>query len=308
MSNLVDRKYLGIFFACASYGLYSMHYATVKWLQADISLWQLMFMRSAVLVLIALLVSRRGTFAAAIRTPNRGSIVVRGVLQFASGACFFLAARSMPLSAVMTLYSTAPLIIVVLSIFVLGEQVRGYRWLALIVGVAGSVVAANPGGEMSFTPALSALASGLFWAVTVVYTRKNGARDSSAVQLLVTGLVFLVCSALLMTWQSPSSTLQWSLMIVLGVQMYLAQYFFFEACRLAPASLVGPIEYSGVAWSCVLDYLIFADIPTPHIVIGSLLVAISAIALAVSANSRYSRKGIKVPPALPDDDAVKMDD
>lgn len=283
MTFAIDRKYLGVAFACASYGIYSLTYATVKWLEADYSLWQLVFMRSVVMLLITLGVSHRGTASAAIYSPQRRSMGFRGVLQFLSMACFFLAARELPLSVVTTLYCTAPLIIVVLSVFVLGERVHGYRWLALLVGIVGSVLAANPGGALSPVPSLIALGSGVFWALTVVYTRKSGAHDSSAAQLLVTGAVFTLGSGALMTWQTPTSLWQWGLMIALGAQIYLAQYCFLEACRWAPASIVGPLEYTSVVWSCLLGYLIFADVPTVQLLIGAGLVCASGVALALSA-------------------------
>ncbi|WP_397448355.1 DMT family transporter [Pseudomonas sp. NA-150] len=290
MSHFADRKYFGIFFACASYGIYSLHFATVKWLTAEHSLWQLVFMRSVVMCLITLAVSGRGTVSAAINSPYRLSTLFRGVLQFVAMACFFLAARDMSLSAVMTLYCTAPLIIVVLSIFILGESVHGYRWLAVMVGVSGSVIAANPGGAINPAPALLALSSAFFWALAVIFTRKNSATDSTPVQLLVTGVVFIVLSGALMTWETPSTLLQWGLMVALGLQIYLAQYFFFEACRFAPASLVGPLEYTSVGWSCLLGYLIFSDIPTPHIIIGAVLVSASGIVLAMSARGKASER------------------
>ena len=286
MTFAIDRKYLGVAFACASYGIYSLTYATVKWLEADYSLWQLVFMRSVVMLVITLAVSQRGSVSAAIASPHKKSMALRGVLQFLSMGCFFLAAREMSLSAVTTLYCTAPLIIVVLSVFVLGETVRGYRWLALLAGIVGSVIAANPGGALSPVPSLIALGSGLFWALTVVYTRKSGAQDSAAVQLLVTGTVFILGSGALMTWQTPASLWQWGLMIALGAQIYLAQYCFLEACRWAPASIVGPLEYTSVVWSCLLGYLIFAEAPTARLLLGAALVCASGVALAISARGK----------------------
>lgn len=277
-----QRRYLGAAFACASYALYSLHFATVKWLSSDYSLWQLVFLRSVVVLLIALLASRRGTLRAAFASPGRGAMLFRGTLQFAAMACFFLAARQMSLSAVMTLYCTAPLIIAVLAVFMLGEVIRGYRWLALAVGAAGTVIAANPGGAISLVPTVLALASALFWAMTIIYTRRSGGRDSAAVQVLVTSVVFLAFSAGLMRWQTPGTAVQWGLMVALGVQVYLAQYCFFEACRHAPASLVGPLEYTSVAWSCLLGYLFFADVPALPVVVGALMVCASGIALTLN--------------------------
>jgi drug/metabolite transporter (DMT)-like permease len=116
----------------------------------------------------------------------------------------------------------------------------------------------------------------------VVLTRKSGARDSSDVQLLSTGVVFILLSAGFMRWQDPHSLLEGALMLVLGVQIYLAQLFFFEACRFAPASLVGPMEYSGVAWACLFGLVVFSDVPTLRIILGSTLVIISGVGLALT--------------------------
>lgn len=70
--------------------------------------------------------------------------------------------------------------------------------------------------------------------------------------------------------------------IGIGLQIYLAQLLFFESCRFAPASLVGPLEYSSVAWACLFGLLIFADVPTAPVVIGGLLVIVSGVSLAIS--------------------------
>lgn len=189
----------------------------------------------------------------------------------------------MPLANVTTLYSTAPLIIVLLSTVLLGERIRAFHWLAIIVGLVGTLIAANPARGAELWPSLVALGSGLFWALTVVFTRKSGARESSDVQMLNTGIVFLVLSVGVMHWTAPSSLFQWGLLLSIGLQIYLAQLLFFEACRFAPASLVGPIEYSSVAWACLFGFLIFAELPTLQTVIGSVLVIVSGIALALSA-------------------------
>lgn len=171
--------------------------------------------------------------------------------------------------------------VVVLSIILLAERVSVYAWAAVLVGLGGTVIATNPGGEIEPFAALAALASAFFWALTVILTRKSGARESTSVQMVITGTVFIVLSGGFMSWHTPTTLVDWILILMLGVQIYLAQYFFFEACRYAPASLIGPMEYSSVAWSCVLGYLIFADIPTWQTITGAVLVVGSGIALAI---------------------------
>ena len=133
--------------------------------------------------------------------------------------------------------------------------------------------------------------SGLRLLVAVVLTRMSGARESSDVQLLSTGIVFLLLSAGFMRWQSPQSLIDCALMIALGVQIYLAQLCLFEACRFAPASLVGPMEYSCVIWACLFGFLIFSELPAPHILLGGVLVIVSGVALAVDLRSAPQGEG-----------------
>lgn len=313
MGHGIDRKYQGILFALASYSMYSFHYATMKWLgdfhstasSASPSIMQLIFVRSAVMLGITLIVSRRGTLAAAIVSPAKNAALLQAVLQFLSMACFFIAERDMSLSEVTTLYTTAPLMIVVLSIVLLGERIQGVRWIGVFIGVIGTVIAAHPSGNMNALPTGLALLSALFWALAVVSIRKNvrkstkqniaestikitesisksGAREHLHVQMLLTGIVFTAISGVLMTWTWPSTWCEWALMMAQGGQVYLALYCFFQACRFAPASLVGPLEYSSVVWAGIFGYLIFANVPTPHLLLGAALVAASGIVLSRS--------------------------
>lgn len=289
MTDAIDRRLAGILFACGCYGLYTLHYATVKWLGSSYSLWQLIFVRSVIMFGITLALNRGGAVREAIASPHKVQTALRATLQFVSALCFYFAAASMSLPTVTTIYSAAPLMVVVLSIFLLAERVNGYAWIAILVGLAGTVIAADPGGEINAWSAIAALASAFFWALTVTLTRKSGARESTSVQMVITGIVFIVLSGGFMSWHTPTTPTDWLLISLLGVQIYLAQYFFFEACRLAPASLIGPMEYSSVAWSCILGYLIFADIPTWQTVLGAVLVVGSGVALAIGTH--------KAPPA-----------
>jgi len=282
MSHFANRKPLGIALAVASYAVFSLHYATMKWLGESYMLWQLIFARSVVMLSITLILGRGPTIKAFLASPYKLPTALRGVLQFLSALCFYVAAGYMPLANVTTLYSTAPLIIVLLSMFLLGERIQGLHWIAIIVGLVGTIIAASPGHGVSLIPSLVALGSGLFWALTVVFTRKSGARESSDVQMLTTSIVFLVLSAGFMHWKTPPDLFHWALLIGIGLQIYLAQLLFFESCRFAPASLVGPLEYSSVAWACLFGFLIFADVPTAPVVIGGVLVIVSGVALAIS--------------------------
>ena len=291
MNHFENRRTLGISLAVASYAMFSLHYATMKWLGASFPLWQLIFARSVVMLVITLGLGRRAMLKAFVASPYKLPTALRGVLQFLSALCFYVAASSMPLASVTLVYSAAPLIVALLSTALLGERLQALHWVAILVGLVGTVIAANPGPGAGIVPSLVGLGSGVFWALTVVLTRKSGARESSDVQMLNTSIVFLILSTVFMHWRSPTDLYQWALLIGIGLQIYLAQLLFVEACRHAPASLVGPLEYSSVAWACLFGFLIFADLPTLQVAIGGVLVILSGIALAVS-SYRASRREV----------------
>ena len=281
MTHYANRKTLGITLAVASYAMFSLHYATMKWLGGRYSLGQLIFARSVVMLVITLVSGRGQTVKSFLSSPYKLPTALRGVLQFSSAVCFYVAASRMPLANVTTLYSTAPLIIVLLSTILLHERIHGLQWLAVIVGLIGTIIAAEPGHGVSFVPSLIALGSGTFWALTVVLTRKSGARESSDVQMLNTSIVFVLLSVGFVHWKTPTDLAQWAILIAIGLQIYFAQLLFFEACRFAPASLVGPMEYSSVAWAGLFGFLMFAELPTTQVLFGGVLVIISGIVLAM---------------------------
>jgi S-adenosylmethionine uptake transporter len=82
MSYFADRKIVGVLFACASYGMYTLHYATMKWLDTRYSLWQLIFIRSALMLAITLALGGRGMISGFATSPYKVPTAFRGVLQF----------------------------------------------------------------------------------------------------------------------------------------------------------------------------------------------------------------------------------
>ena len=79
--------------------------------------------------------------------PRRpGRQVVRVLCAAADTFAFYYATRSMPLADVMTFYMATPLIITALSAPLLGEKVERFRWIAVLVGFVGVLIALRPPG------------------------------------------------------------------------------------------------------------------------------------------------------------------
>jgi S-adenosylmethionine uptake transporter len=275
-----NHRIRGLGLVSASFAVWALHYANIKWLAADYSVWQLLFVRSAIALLILSYIGRRHGTEALAASPNKLSLGLRGFLFFVSTLCFYTASRSLGLAEVTTVYAIAPVLIVVLAIPMLGEKIGGAHWLAVAIGLMGTIIAADPSGRITAAPALLALGSAVFWAFGAILTRQIALSESTANQMLATNIAFVLFAAFSLpwVWETPDP-IGFMLMLALGIEVCLGQYFFYEGYRYAPASLLAPMEYTSVAWSCVLGYLIFSDIPALNVVLGALLVVGSGISL-----------------------------
>lgn len=270
----------GIALACLGYSLFAIQDAVVKWLVADYAVPQILFIRSLIIVVFAAIIVRRQRHPSILKSPNRQSIVLRAGLMLGAWLSYYSAARHLGLAEITTMYFSAPVIVVVLSIFVLKERVGIVRWLACLGGFAGVVMAANPTEAPSLVPAGMVLFAGFCWAWSVILVRLVSRTESTLNQMLATSFLFvLACGVMLpWLWKSPDAV-GWVLMIGLGLVSALGQYLLYEGFRYAPASTLAPIEYSGLVWAFLYGYLFWAEVPTANVVIGALLIVGSSLGL-----------------------------
>ena len=74
------------------------------------------------------------------RTSRLKLHILRCISGLIAIVAIFIALRSLPLATVVSISFAAPIFTTILSIFLLGEKVGFYRWLAVIVGFIGIIV------------------------------------------------------------------------------------------------------------------------------------------------------------------------
>jgi drug/metabolite transporter (DMT)-like permease len=276
----IERQALGMALALLAYSMLALQDGTVKWLVATVPVWQVLFVRSAILVLGCLGAGGRPLLRHAATTPTRKLLAVRGAITLAAWVCYFSAARFLPLGQLVTLYFTAPVIVTLLAVPLLGERVGWVRWTAVAVGFIGTVLAANPAG-LSLSPAtLLVLAGAALWGYGVILTRQIARRERSLVQMFFNNCFFLVLTsvACVFTWHQPSVSEMWLLLLV-GVLGGLGQFSLFESAQHAPASLTAPLEYTALVWAFLLGFLVWGDSPRPGVYGGAALILIAGLLL-----------------------------
>ena len=272
----------GIGSIVAAWFFFALHDACIKLLVADLSVLQVLFVRSLVVwPACAMLGPPVASVAQVPRTAWRG-LLVSALAYALAYLAYYTAARDLQLSELETVYYAAPVVSTVLAVMLLNEHVPGYRWLGLGIGFAGVLFACAPAGLHDLSAVGWALVAAVLWAYSVVLIRQVSASVSTAIQMLVNNTVFLVICGLLApwSWETPTAW-QLVLMLFVGVAGLIGQYLLFEGIRRAPASLAAPLEYTGLLWSFALGFMIWNDVPSGAVVSGAVLVAVSGAVLIV---------------------------
>ncbi|NKL34361.1 EamA family transporter [Rhizobium leguminosarum bv. viciae] len=285
MKNSVS---LGILLTTLAYMAFTFHDAIIKVLASTIPVWQILSFRSLTILVGCLAYGRGKLLQQTLRSPIIKPMIARSVLLLCAWLSYYSAASRLQLAEVTTLYYAAPVVGTLLAWFILKEKVTPARWLAVGVGFVGVLIACNPIRLTISWPVYLALQAAVLWACAMVLLRKTSLHEKTIIQLAVSNVFFLAMTgvAVLYTWRTPDMA-QLALLIATGIVAGCAQFALFEGMRQAPVSVLAPFEYSSLIWAFLLGYLIWADIPTPNVVVGAAMILGAGLIIIVSEKLRH---------------------
>jgi S-adenosylmethionine uptake transporter len=274
------RALVGVGLATCGWALFSLQDAIVKWLVVTLPVSEVLLARSIVIVTLSSFFLRRADLSAASQRANLISIVSRATMILVAWLAYYRASRSLPLADLVTLYFAAPLFVIALAGWALGEVVGPWRWACALLGFGGVMIAAdlveapNPGAAML------ALFAAFCWAIGAVLARRLSQAVKTASLMVGSNLLFvIVCTPMMLFEFVTPDRFSLFLMLGLGLLGGLGQFFMFEGLRLAPASVVAPFEYSSLAWAMLWGFAVFGDIPHFHVFVGAGVILASGLLL-----------------------------
>lgn len=274
----INAVLLGVLLMLLGDFMFTLNDAMGKWLVTTYAVGQVVFVRSiGAFIVLAPMIVRQGGAAELLRVQAPVLQVLRVVLLTMDTVLFFAAVAYLPLADVLTFYMAAPIYIAALSHFMLGERVGWRRWLAIAVGFGGVVVALQPSSASLSWPAIFALGGSASFAFTMVLGRRlRGTSDTTLVTwqtaaALVTGAVMSVG-----TWQTPSLP-EFAAMLLLGAVSCIAHLLITRSLKLAPASLLAPLQYSMLVWGIIFGYIFFGDVPAGHMLVGAAIIVLAGL-------------------------------
>jgi drug/metabolite transporter (DMT)-like permease len=214
--------------------------------------------------------------------------LARSLLLLGSTAFNFVALRHIGLATAATINFTAPCIVALLAVPMLGERVGARRWVGIGVGFAGVLVVVRPGSDVTQVASLLSLGTAVCYAGYQVLTRRVAATDPPETTVGYSALVGTALTTVLVpfSWVSPASWTQLGLLLSMGVTGGIGHYLVARAYMWAPASVVSPFNYVQLLGAVVTGYLVFGDVPGPSLWLGAVLIIGSGLFVLYSERRR----------------------
>ena len=257
--------------------LFSINDAVAKWLLTTYSVGEVLLLRSgATLILLSPLIWRTGV-AVFRDAPRPGIQLLRIVLSTLEVAMFFWAVQYLPLADAITFYLAGPIYVTAFSVLFLGERVGWRRWMAVLLGFVGVVIALRPSAATFTLPALIALGGSIFYALLMITTRM--VKETNDVVLMTTqffGTFAFGAVTAPFGWVTPSA---YDLIFLsgFGAISILALFCINRSLKLAPASVVVPYQYTLIVWGVLFGWRFFGEVPDRFTLIGAAIIVAAGL-------------------------------
>jgi len=244
----------------------------VRELLRHMGAFEIVFMRSVVMLAIVAAILPRAGFAA-LRTRRFGMHFWRNSIHFVGQVLWVYSIGALALATVFAIEFTMPMWTALLAWLFLKERLSFPRLVMLALGLAGVLLILRPGGG-SFHPAMLAMILGsLCYASSFIFTKRLTSTDSALAVLFWMALIQtpLSLAASIPQWAAPAwSDLPWILGI--GVGSYTAHYCMARAVTVADASLVVGIDFIRLPLIALIGALVYGEVLDPMVFVGAAII------------------------------------
>lgn len=256
-----------------------------KHLSSEIHFIQVVWGRYFFMAILSLLITYF-FFNHNLRWPKNLQIQLsRSLFLFLSTVFFFFSISKISLAEALTLAFVSPIIVTILSIFLLNEKVGIRRLIAVLLGFVGALIVIRPGFNEINIATVAALGTGICYAFYMVSTRKLSSIDNPLLTLIFTGLSGAIVISLVVpffwTWLNYS---QWLILISLASIGTVAHLLIILSLNFAEASKLAPLAYFEIVTNVLIGYYFFNDFPNKWIWLGLFLIISSGIYISIREN------------------------
>jgi len=257
-----------------------------KSLGASLPILQVVFVRyagAALWLALYLLITRRAW-------PKKTYLkrhALRGSLMAVTAFFFFYGITHLPLAIAAALAMSAPIYVSFLGIVILKEPASPVLLLAILLGLAGSLIIIFGGapvvttGSSTLMAWAAAILAPVCYACVLVLLKHHSSDEGAAAMILaqsaIAALVSLPFAA--STLIVPPADTLWQIALI-GFLGTIGFILLIAGLRRLPASIFASIDYTGLLWAAFFGYIFFGETVGLRVWLGGgLIIAACAISM-----------------------------
>ncbi|MBK8119639.1 MAG: DMT family transporter [Sulfuritalea sp.] len=286
------RPFIGILLMLGAGLCFAALDATSKHLTQTFPVPMLVWARYTVHLLLMLVFLGPSMRAKLIDTQRPLALTARALMLVGTTGFAMAGIAIMPLAESTAFLFITPLIVVILASWLLRESVTPGRWIAIVVGFAGALLIARPGGALSLQGIVLMSLAAACYSIYQVQTRQMSLSENTVTMLFYTALVGTVSMSLAapLYWGGPMPNAWQGLAIAsLGIYGGTGHLLMTRAFRHAEASTLSPFLYAQLIWATLLGWLFYDHLPDPLSVAGMAVIAGSSLSIALSERFRQAK-------------------
>lgn len=258
---------------------FGLNDALSKQVSQSVPTFQLIFLRSAIVVGLMLGAMGFMGFARHLRPLRQPAVLGRALLDAAGTLCYLAGLFKVALATATTITMSAPLFITLAAAVLFGERVVPRRWLCTALGFVGVLLVVQP-TRAGFNAYAGLCLLGTLLNVGRDLLTRHIHRDTHSVTLgLASGLALIVLAgglSLTEDWQALDLP---AMAMVAGASVFLAvaHVFLVQSMRHGELSVVAPFRYASLPLALALGYWVWRDVPSPMAWAGMLLIVVSSL-------------------------------
>jgi drug/metabolite transporter (DMT)-like permease len=232
-------------------------------------------------------------------SANRLSLhTLRNLFHFAGQNLWFYALVYIPLSQLFAFEFTNPLWLAVLAPFFLGEKMSRTRIFAFVLGFIGILIVARPETAPITFATFAAAACALMFSFTTICTKHLGRTETTFSILFwlttIQGVLGILCAGYDFDIAVPvGSQIIW--VFVVGLCGLLAHFCITIALKLAPATIVSPMDFLRLPLVAVVAWFLYGEPIVAAVFVGAAIV-IAANILNIRAEHRANLAKVETTP------------
>lgn len=246
----------------------------IKILSDNINIFQIVFVRAlfSAIVAFAWAYHLNGGFSAFVTRQPR-LVAARIIANLIAFFCFYIALSYLPL----TVYTILGFMVFIFTAALTGPLLKeptGWRsWVAIVAGMFGAFIIVNPTGDGVNLAAAALLLLGAFmWALSIIAGRALGTQMRTSSILFYTNVGLMLAGATGVTaWTTPT-TVEWLLLIGVGLFGTIGQGCAINAYRLSRVDAVLPTQYTMLLWASLYGWLWWDSTPDFRLLLGAVLI------------------------------------